>query len=243
VIIVNADDFGRTRVETDTIIRCYAAGRISSTTAMVFMEDSERAAERAREVALDFGLHLNLVQRFTGHVGAGRLRECQDRVVGYLTSTRYTHVLYNPALRQEFRYIYQAQYEEFVRLYGRHPSHVDGHQHKHLCANILLGGVIPPAVKIRRNFSFWPGEKSLLNRGYRKLVDRWLARRYTMTDFFFSLQQSLQRDRLARVFDLAHAATVELMTHPVNQGELAYLMSDACAASLSQIRVGTYAEL
>jgi hypothetical protein len=151
--------------------------------------------------------------------------------------------LYNPALRQEFRYIYQAQYEEFVRLYGRHPSHVDGHQHKHLCANILLGGVIPPAVKIRRNFSFWPGEKSLLNRGYRKLVDRWLARRYTMTNFFFSLQQSLQRDRLARVFDLAHAATVELMTHPVNQGELAYLMSDACAASLSQIRVGTYAEL
>lgn len=243
MIIVNADDFGRTKVETDTIIRCYEAGRVSSATAMVFMEDSERAAERSRDVGLDLGLHLNLVQSFTGRVDAGRLKECQDRIVSYLASTRYTHALYNPALQRQFEYIYRAQYDEFVRLYARHPSHVDGHQHKHLCANMLLGGVIPSNEKIRRNFSFWPGEKSLLNRSYRKLVDRWLARRYTMTDFFFSLQQSLQRDRLARVFDLARSATVELMTHPINQGELAYLMSDACAASLSEIRVGTYSDL
>ena len=44
----------------------------------------------------------------------------------------------------------------------------------HLCANLLLSDMIPAGIKMRRNFSFWPGEKSWLNRAYRALIDRWL---------------------------------------------------------------------
>ena len=30
-----------------------------------------------------------------------------------------------------------------MRLYGKLPSHVDGHQHRHLCANMLIDPIIP----------------------------------------------------------------------------------------------------
>lgn len=243
VLIVNADDFGRSKVETDLILSCYERKRLTSTTAMVFMEDSARAAELARGSDLDIGLHLNLSQPFTGEVKDRLLREYHARVVRFITSSKFARCTYNPALRRQFRYIYQAQFEEFVRLYGRHPSHIDGHHHTHLCTNMLLDGIIPPSEKVRRSFSFWPGEKSRINRIYRKLIDRSLARKYRITDFFFSLHQCLQGDRVKRVFDLSKASTVELMTHPAAHTEYAYLMSDGYAGMLEKLSLGTYAAL
>jgi len=59
MLIINADDLGRSVVETDAALRCYSAGRITSVSAMVFMSDSERAAELANGNGLDVGLHLN----------------------------------------------------------------------------------------------------------------------------------------------------------------------------------------
>jgi len=209
---------------------------------MVFMDDSERAAERANDVKMDVGLHLNLSQRFTSSVPV-RLRDCHDRVVGFLTSSKYSVLLYNPALRRQFRYVYDAQVEEFTRVYGRQPSHVDGHQHRHLCANVLIDRVIPPNERVRRSFSFWPGEKSAINRTYRRVVDRVLARRYRVTDFFFSLEHCLHTDGMARVFELSQRANVELMTHPRNGGEFTYLMSDRYLSALRGLRIGTYSAL
>ena len=70
MLIINADDFGRSVAETDAALRCYIAGRITSVSAMVFMADSERAAELAKENELDVGLHLNFTERFTGRTSA-----------------------------------------------------------------------------------------------------------------------------------------------------------------------------
>jgi predicted glycoside hydrolase/deacetylase ChbG (UPF0249 family) len=135
--------------------------------------------------------------------------------------------VYNPFLRRQFRDVVEAQIEEFKRLYGKPPSHIDGHQHLHLCANLLKDKFIPVGSRVRRNFSFWPGEKSALNRYYRRRVDSILARDYSLVDYFFSLEESLRDGRLDKVFGLAETATVELMTHPVSPGEFQYLMSDA----------------
>lgn len=210
---------------------------------MVFMEDSGRAAELANEAGIDVGLHLNLTEPFSGEVRVRLLREYQDRISGFLTLNRYAFLLYNPALEKEFRHVFQSQLDEFVRLYGRPPSHIDGHHHQHLCINMLLGRVIPEGVKIRRNFHFWPGEKGLLNRAYRRSVDLMLGRRYRLTDFFFALSQCLHGDRMARVAGLARTATVELMTHPASATEHAYLMSDDYHARLGGLEKGTYATL
>jgi hypothetical protein len=111
----------------------------------------------------------------------------------------------------------------------------------HLCANMLLSNMIPAGMKMRRNFSFWPGEKSLLNRTYRALVDRWLARRYQLADYFFDLTQCIRDEKLDRVAALAKSNSVELMTHPMLQFESEYLMSDQFQVMLQRLEVGGYA--
>jgi len=243
VIIVNADDWGRSPSETDTALACYKEERITSVSAMVFMEDSARASELAKETGIDVGLHLNLTQRFSGEVRLGSLTDYHDRIAGFLTAHKYAFLIYNPALRKLLCYVYQAQVDEFIRLYGRAPSHLDGHHHQHLCTNMLVDGVIPAGAKVRRSFHFWPGEKGLVNRTYRRLVDGWLARRYGLTDFFFALPHCLRGDRMARVVELARTATVEIMTHPVNPIERDYLMSDSYLSAIEGLERGTYSNL
>ncbi len=243
MIIVNADDWGRTVGETDAALRCHATRRITSVTAMVFMQDSERAAALALEHGLDVGLHLNFSQPFTAAPQASMLADRQDRVCRFINSSKYAFLLYHPALRRDFAGTYAAQLEEFHRLYGKAPSHVDGHHHKHLCSNVLLGDVIPAGEKVRRNFFFWPEEKSRLNRAYRGATDRLLSRRYRLTDYFFALSQCLNGDRLAKVLDLAKHHAVEVMTHPANPQEREYLMSDRFLEQLDLVERGTYSSL
>ena len=241
MLIINADDFGRSTAETDAAMRCYEEGRITSVSAMVFMADSERAAELARENEVDTGLHLNFSETFRGGDNSRKLGEYHNRLVRYLRRNKYSQLFYNPFLRNAFSYSYQAQVEEFARLFEKPPSHIDGHHHMHLCANLLVNKLIPVGVKVRRNFSFWPGEKSWLNRAYRTLVDRWLARRYQLADYFFDLAQSIREKKMDRVMALAKSSKVELMTHPILQFESEYLMSDQFQAILQRLEVGGYA--
>jgi chitin disaccharide deacetylase len=65
MLIVNADDLGRHRGATDSALLCCAKKCVSSVSAMVFMEDSERAAELALDSGIGVGLHLNLSERFS----------------------------------------------------------------------------------------------------------------------------------------------------------------------------------
>lgn len=226
MLIINADDWGRSVAETDAALKCHSAGRITSVSAMVFMKDSERAADLAKENSIDIGLHLNFSETFTGKSSSERLGNYHNRIVNFLRSNKYAQLLYNPLLRKAFSYSCQAQIEEFGRLFARQPSRIDGHHHMHLCSNLLLSKVVPAGMKMRRNFSFRPGEKSLLNRAYRGLVDLWLARRYRLPDYFFDLTQCIREKKLDRVTALAKSNNVELMTHPIVQLEAEYLMSD-----------------
>src|SRR5258708_25144263 len=57
VLIVNADDWGRDYETTARTLECALHGTISSVSAMVFMQGSERAAAIARERGIDAGLH------------------------------------------------------------------------------------------------------------------------------------------------------------------------------------------
>ncbi len=241
MLIINADDWGRSVAETDAAFRCYKANRITSVSAMVFMEDSQRAAELARDTQLDVGLHLNFSEQFTDNRCSARLKEHQKRLIRFLRQNKFAQVMYNPFLRNAFAYSYRAQAEEFVRLFGKAPSRIDGHHHMHLCANMLLSNMIPAGMRMRRNFSFWPGEKSALNRAYRRFVDRWLTRRYRLTDYFFDLTQCIEQKKLDRVVALAKSSSVELMTHPIVHSEAEYLMSDEFCGVLQRLELGSYA--
>jgi chitin disaccharide deacetylase len=237
MLIINADDWGRSAAETEAALRCHKANRISSVSAMVFMDDSERAADLAKETQLDVGLHLNFSEELTDKRCSIKLKEYQERLIKFLRQNKFAQVVYNPFLRKAFAYSYRAQAEEFVRLFGKAPSRIDGHHHMHLCANVLLSNLIPAGTKMRRNFSFWTGEKILLNRTYRALIDRWLARRYRLADYFFDLTQCIQGKKLDRVAALAKSKSVELMTHPVVQSEADYLMSAEFGELLRRLEV------
>jgi predicted glycoside hydrolase/deacetylase ChbG (UPF0249 family) len=243
MLVINADDWGGWKSATDAALACFNKGRITSVTAMVFMADSKRAAELAKVAGLDVGLHLNFNSPFTGNSCSSNVLDKHKRVCRWLRSSKYAQLVYNPFLPDYFRCLYEAQVEEFERLYEQRPSHIDGHQHMHLCMNMLLGNVLPMGEKIRRNFSFWPGEKNGLNRAFRRWADRRLARRHSLTDYFFSLAQCLQNNRLTRVVELAKIAKVELMTHPENLDEYKWLVSDECLALTKQSDLASYANI
>jgi chitin disaccharide deacetylase len=222
-LIVNADDWGRDRQNTDRTVECINAGAVSSVSGMVFMEDSERAAAIACEQGIDTGLHLNLTTSFSGTTVPRLMAEHQQRLAHCLCRHRLAQVLFHPSLSGSFQYVVAAQLDEFHRIYGAEPDRIDGHHHMHLCANVLLGGLLPSGTIVRRNFSFRASEKNSANLIYRKIVDRMLARRHRLVDLFFSLAPLEPSERLKRIFAAARESVVELETHPVKPEENHFL--------------------
>jgi chitin disaccharide deacetylase len=225
-LIVNADDWGRSRLVTDKTLECVLHGTVSSVSAMVFMEDSERAATISLERGVDSGLHLNFTQPFDAPRTSNRLKEHQHRLVEYLKSNRLAQVIFHPGLAKSFDYVVAAQLDEFVRLYGAEPERLDGHHHMHLCLNVTLGRLLPLGTVVRRNFSFESGEKSATNRLYRSMIDRLLARRHRLADFFFSIAPIQPYERIKKICALAKDHIVEVETHAIEPEEHRFLMGD-----------------
>ena len=224
VLIINADDWGRDRNTTERILDCVHHGSVSSVSAMVFMEDSERAAVTAREHKIDAGLHLNFTTSFSAPGTTTPLIEHQQRLTRFLRRHRFAQVIFHPGLTRSFDYVVKAQLDEFDRLYGAGPDRIDGHHHMHLCTNVVIQGLMPSGTVVRRNFSFQPGEKGLVNRLYRRLVDGMLHRRHELVDFMFTLPPLEPADRLQRIFSLARQFAVEVEAHPVNPEEYQFLI-------------------
>lgn len=223
VVIVNADDWGRDYATTDRTLDCFFAGAISSVSAMVFMADSERAAEVACQHGIDAGLHMNFTIPYSAPQCSSRLIEHQEEIARTLNSNRFASALYHPRLTASFEYVVKAQLEEYERLYGTRTKRIDGHHHMHLCANVLCQELLPRGVIVRRNLSFRPGEKGYLNRMYRRMQDRRLARKHRLADFFFDLQPLEPFSRLWQIFALGSHANVEIETHPIRENEYRFL--------------------
>jgi chitin disaccharide deacetylase len=236
-VIVNADDWGQDIETTDRIYDCFVCGAISSVSAMVFMEDSERAAVTAQDHHIDAGLHLNLTTPFSSPKRLSRLREHQQRVFHFLRSRRLAPAFYHPGLNGSFEYVVTAQLEEFERLYGFQPSRIDGHHHMHLCANVVRRTLLPAGTIVRRNFSLGRKEKSYANLLYRRWQDRKLAQRHRLADYFFSIQPLDRPDRLEKFADLARHFTVEVETHPFNIQEHKFLTEGKLQSYLGNVEI------
>lgn len=237
LLIVNADDWGRERDTTDRTLECALAGTVSSVSAMVFMQDSQRAAALARESCLDVGLHLNFTTAFSDRECPAPVQRGQERTARYLSRNPLAQAFYHPGLAATFRFLVKAQVDEFARLYGTMPMRFDGHHHMHLCANVVHGDLLPADTIVRRNFSFQQGEKSWANRKYRGLIDQAMARRHRLTDYFFPLPPMEPIERLQRIDSLSRDAVVEVETHPVRSDEYAFLASGEIFRKLPEIRI------
>jgi predicted glycoside hydrolase/deacetylase ChbG (UPF0249 family) len=237
-LIVNADDWGRDESTTDKILRCCEQGAVSSVSAMVYMEDSSRAAALSRERGIEAGLHLNLTTPFSQPGCPPDLLNRQAQLAQFLLRRRLTQVVYHPGHARSFEYVVKTQIDEFRRLYGAEPQRIDGHHHMHLCANVLFQRLLPPGIIVRRNFSRYAGdERGSLNNFYRNVVDERLARRYRVTDFFFSLFPLEPLDRLQYVYSLADRFVVEIAAHPARPTEYDYLAGGNLLRHISADRI------
>jgi len=243
MLIITADDYGKTRHATDNINKCFSSKRITSASAMVFMEDSERAASIALKTSLEVGLHLNFTEPFTSCNIPLTLRDHHNKIVSYLAGNKFSQVIYNPFLGDSLKYLFQAQYDEFLRLYGKPPDFYNGHHHMHLCANILASNIIPKGLRLRGTFTFEYGEKNPINILYRRILNVWISKKYISTDTFFSIDPIQNYERLRNIINRAAKETVEIEVHPENPEETEFLLSDQYKSLIDSVHTGCFSNL
>jgi chitin disaccharide deacetylase len=120
-VIFNADDFGASAGVNRGILECHACGVVTSASLMVTGRGVAEAVSMSRDhPALAVGLHWD--------VWGEDEREFDTRNLG--------------AVRDEFR----RQLDEFHRLLGRMPTHVDSHRHAHREEHLmaLFGELVSP---------------------------------------------------------------------------------------------------
>src|SRR6266567_3415813 len=236
VVIMNADDWGWNFEATNRILDCVRRSAVSSVSAMVFMEDSERAASLARESDIDAALHLNFTTPFTGKEVPLQLIEHQEMIARFLRSHRYAPILFHPLLAKSFDYVVKSQLEEFERIYGAAPHRIDGHHHMHLCTNVLLQRLLPQGTIVRRNLSFAPGEKRRINRLFRRMEDSLLSMSHRMTDYFFDLLPTVGV-RIRGICEIARRHNVEIETHPARADEHRFLIAGGLAQLAPELTI------
>lgn len=243
LLIVNADDFGGNPLATDRILECFAAGRITSTSAMVYMKDSVRAAELAQAGGLAIGLHLNLTQAFEDPDTPAMVSERQTRAVDYFADVRLRRFTYNPRMSALVRACVADQLRHFQELFGQHPTHIDGHNHAHLSPTAFLSLPAGEAVRtsethLRDGIS--PG--GLIRWARHKAI----VHRHRTTNYFFAIDRlgrSPTEADIKQLLGFADRSSVEIMTHPDRDSDFHLLMSDAWAHGLEQHALGSFREL
>ncbi|MGE0026847.1 MAG: ChbG/HpnK family deacetylase [Thermoleophilia bacterium] len=248
LLIINADDWGGFPAATDSIERCFEIGAITSATAMVYMSDSDRAAQIAIESDRPIGLHLNLTQPFEVVPASPAVRDRQLAACRYFRDLRRRRWTYDPR-REVNRLIHDAildQFDAFERLYGIPPTHMDSHHHAHVCPNVFRSRAIPPGMRVRQIISAPPG--AIARPGFAIRIARHAAlrRRYITTERFWSgpsLIPALGGSHLGEAIAEAQHHTVEVMVHPSFEKEQRTLLDDDWCETIANARLGDYTDL
>lgn len=246
LLIVNADDLGLDQGNTDAILACFHSGAISSATALVWMKDSERAAAIARHEVLPVGLHLNLIEPFTADEVPPEVAARQLRVVERLAANDASGYLFHPGWSEDFEQCISDQLTRFFELYGRAPTHVDGHRHRHLVPNALFARALTSVGRCRRPVNRRSTESRAHKRALNAALARLMRARFVTTDWCFSIRAlnpglggSASNGELA----LAQDHSVEVMVHPGWEDERAVLLAPDWRDRLAAFRQGSYADL
>jgi predicted glycoside hydrolase/deacetylase ChbG (UPF0249 family) len=246
LLIVNADDWGYDEKVTGAIADCHLAGGLTSTTAMMFMEGTGEATSRAKaHPKLGIGLHLNLIEGYSDPSTPVSVRDRQLRLLEHFRPRRRRRWLYDPRLRHDVDRIVADQFERFVELYDRPPTHLDGHHHCHLAANVLLSSSLPRGMAIRNALSDAHRPNPLTD-ALRLVRRKLLSPRFRSTDFFFSVETAWPgltgRPPPAKL-GLSRRASVEVMVHPAFPREYQPLQSQEWTEALRGLPAGTFDDL
>lgn len=117
-LIINADDFGYSKGINRGIIEAYEKGILTSTSLMVNAPAAKEAASLLKNYpTLGVGLHFVLTD------AKGKMLRSSEIASG---------IVFVENVGKEL----QSQLEEFQKLTGEMPDHIDGHYHVHLLSKI-----------------------------------------------------------------------------------------------------------
>ncbi|MGD1996889.1 MAG: carbohydrate deacetylase [Anaerolineae bacterium] len=156
LLIVNADDFGRTPGVTEGVLQAHERGIVTSTTAMVNLSGAERAVQGAGERApeLGMGVHLNIT---AGRpiLPPGEIPSLVGSDGGFYPIRRLVARLGELALGQVGAEL-MAQVERF-RSWGREPTHLDSHHHVLYLSSALFRVLVGVADRYHLPIRYpWP---------------------------------------------------------------------------------------
>ncbi|WP_227724905.1 chitin disaccharide deacetylase [Yersinia proxima] len=132
LLIVNADDFGLCKGQSYGIIEAFRHGIVSSTTAMMNCADIYHAAELSKQhPALPVGMHFVLTYG-RPLTAMPSLVDASGELGKWLWARAEAGELNLDEITQELA----AQFNKFVAVFGRPPTHIDSHHHVHMLPQI-----------------------------------------------------------------------------------------------------------
>ncbi len=132
LLIVNADDFGLSKGQNYGIVEACRHGVVTSTTAMVNGDAIEHAAQLSRALPeLGVGMHFVLTLGLPLTPMPGLARE------GQLGKWIWEMAEQGTLPLEEIARELDCQFNRFVDLFGREPTHIDSHHHVHMIPAIF----------------------------------------------------------------------------------------------------------
>jgi hypothetical protein len=241
LLIINADDFGRTREISAGILKAFSAGVVLSTTAMANFAD-DRDIEALAESGMAAGLHFNLT---AGPPVSVVPREFLN-ADGEFDRARAENLPLE-IVRDEL----EAQWD-YLTGRGLRPTHVDGHHHVHKHARVL-GVVIEFAL--RRGLPVRPCTPGVRS----QLAKYGIVHPADFSDAYYGAGKISTADFL-RILELSNSDSLEVMCHPgltseeladsssysaERETELSVLSDPALAGTIQSLgwTIGSYADL
>ncbi|MBP9478479.1 MAG: chitin disaccharide deacetylase [Sebaldella sp.] len=218
-LIINADDFGRTRGINYGIVECMKKGILTSTTIMMTMPYAEHAIELAKKEGIkSIGVHLTFIEKSLSQ-GKTLVDENGD-------FKKYPELMAEADV-EEIKKEMRMQIDKLIS-FGIKPTHLDGHHHAHLYSSKMVEAVFEMAreyklpVRVGNVRATRLGEEIILPDDIRTtniFEGNYYGERVNLTDF-------------VEILDLlGDQEVVELMCHP------AFLCSDTLRSTYAYPRL------
>ncbi len=245
LLIVNADDFGGNRLATDRIAECFQVGAITSTSAMVYMSDSERAASIAPS-RVSFPLACTSTSPSHSRIPARRRQFASARqrpraalpaaACNASATTQFLSSLVRACIDDQlecFRALLRPRADTYRRPQPR-PS--EPHRAAGIAgSDTYAHGRKPYGREAKPGCAACVGQRGAV-----------IARRYTTTDKFLAIDRlgsSPSAQEIDRLLAPADKASLEIMTHPDRERDHRLLMSEQWRAALQARTLGSFAAL
>ncbi|HBK4747059.1 TPA: chitin disaccharide deacetylase [Enterobacter hormaechei subsp. steigerwaltii] len=229
LLIVNADDFGLSKGQNYGIIEACRRGVVTSTTALINGEAVEHAAQLSRELPeLGVGMHFVLTFGLPLSPMPGLTRD------GQLGKWIWEMAEQDALPLDEIARELDCQFNRFVDVFGREPTHIDSHHHVHM---------IPAIFPLVAGFAQRKGVAMRVDREVRGLPDVAVTSTEGFSSAFYG--DEIDAALFLKVLDESAAKgerSLEVMAHPAFVDNIVR-KSAYCWPRLAELDVLTSASL